>query len=84
MRQGRQGMSTNLSINQDRHNNLTATLCIACNVSREGQNIRNNNSLLLRSSSAANALAETNLLAGGLSVEGPEEKKLVFRTRVCG
>lgn len=76
-------MSTNLSINQDRHNNLTTTLRIACNMSREGQNIRNNNSLLLRGRSAANALAETNLLTRGLSVEGPEEKNLVFRGRVC-
>ena len=78
-----QETSTNLSINQDRHNNLTATLRIACNVPREVQNIRNNNSLLLRSSSTTNTLSEPNLLTRRLSMERPEKKKLVLRGRVC-
>lgn len=65
-------------MNQNRHNNLTATLSIACNMSREGQDIRNNNGLLLRGSGSANALAEANLLARGLPVEGTQKKKLVL------
>lgn len=70
-------------MNQDRHNNLTTTLRVACNVPREVQNIRNNNSLLLRSSSTANALAKPNLLTRGLSMERPEKKNLLLRGGVC-
>lgn len=71
--------STHLSVHKDRYNNLTAALCVACDVSRELLHVGDNNSLPLGGGSTANALSETDLLARGLAVEGSEQKKLVFR-----
>ena len=77
------GKSTNLTIHQNRHHNLTPTLRIARNMPRESQHIRHDNSLLLRSRRAANALPELDLLARGLSLERPEEQDLIARAGVC-
>ena len=76
-------ISTHLTIHQNRHNNLTPTLRIASNMSRESQHIRHDNCLLLRGRRAANALPKLNLLARGLSLERPEEQDLLPRAGVC-
>lgn len=63
-------MVTNLSSNNDRNNNFTPTLRVACNMPRELQHVRHNNGLLVRGRSPAHALPEADLLAGRLAVEG--------------
>jgi hypothetical protein len=71
-------IGTYLSANYNRHNNLTPAIGITGNVTGELQYIRDNDSLLVSGSRAADTLSEADLLAGGLAVEGSEEQDLVF------
>lgn len=61
---------THLSPNNNRDHDLTPTLRVAGNMSRELEHVWYNKSLLVCSGRAAHALAKANLLAGRLSVEG--------------
>lgn len=67
-----------LAPNKNRHNNFTSAVGVTSNVSRELLYVRYNNGFLCGGSSAADSLAESNLLASGLSHEWAQQQKLVL------
>jgi len=67
-----------LAPNKNRHNNFTSAIGVTSNVSRELLYVRYNNGFLCGGSSAADSLAESNLLASGLSHKWAQQQKLIL------
>lgn len=70
--------STNLSPNKNGNNDLTAALGITGNVSRELLHVWHDNGLLGSGSSAADTLAEADLLTSRLSHKWSQKQELVL------
>lgn len=74
---------THLPSHNNRHHNLTPTLCIARDMPRELADVWHHNGFLGSGRCAAHAFPEADLLAGGLAVEWAQQEELVFNGGVC-
>lgn len=69
---------TYLASDENRNDDLAATVRVACDVARELVHVWHEDGLLASGCCTADTLTELNLLAGGLSVEGAQEEVLVL------